>query len=95
MRVLEGRKAFAEGLREIEFKGSKKTFISKKNLFCFVFYFIFYCLEGQKYQNQIEQMIQLQNFLFFLIFMVVLAGTTPLPTHQVPHVSSSKFYIMM
>jgi hypothetical protein len=33
-------------------------------------------LEGRKYQKQIEQMVQLQNFLFFLIFMVVLGGTS-------------------
>jgi hypothetical protein len=76
MRVLEGRRAFAEGLGEIEFKGLKKTLISQKIFFCFVFYLVFYCLEGRKYQKQIEHMVQLQNFFFFLIFMVVLGGTT-------------------
>jgi hypothetical protein len=33
MKVLEGCKAFAEGLGEIEFKGSKTALISKKNVF--------------------------------------------------------------
>ncbi len=40
-------RAFAEGLGEIEFKGLKKTLISKKIFFCFVFYLVFYCLEGR------------------------------------------------
>jgi hypothetical protein len=33
MKVLEGCRAFAEGLGEIEFKGSKKALILKKMFF--------------------------------------------------------------
>jgi hypothetical protein len=36
MRVLEGRRAFEEGLGEIEFKGSKKALILVSQLLCFV-----------------------------------------------------------
>jgi len=50
MRVLEGRRTFAKGLGQIEFKGFKKTFISKKSFFVlfFILYFIVWRGESTK-----------------------------------------------
>ncbi len=67
MRVLEGHRTFAESLGQIMFKGSKKTFILKK-IFFTVFYFVFYCLEGQKYQKHIEHTFQLHYFILFYLY---------------------------
>jgi hypothetical protein len=53
MKVLEGCKAFAEGLREIEFKGFlKSTHIENKSFFALSFISYFIVFRGENTKNK-------------------------------------------